>query len=75
MEIVNMGYEVGVFEKPEVRWDQAQLKAMNRCRAWGYSDAQRFGGVQKQCLAYNGYGSCMRMMITVPYQCLGDGDD
>ena len=68
--VVRLSYVVGAFEKPVVDYSQAQQAAMQRCSAWGYSDAQPFGGETSQCQAYNQYG-CVQALITVEYQCMG----
>lgn len=70
--IVNLSYEAGAFETPVIDWDQANAVALKRCEAWGYSAAEAFGGVTKQCQAFNGFGNCIQAFITVPYQCTND---
>ena len=69
---VVLAYEYGVFEQPQPQWDLALVTARERCRAWGYNKAQPFGGGQKQCVAVDGYGSCMRWIVKVTYQCSTD---
>ncbi len=69
--IIEMSYEYGMFEKPQVRWGQGQTTASDRCRAWGYNRAEIFGGATSQCKAYNSYGNCLRYFVTVKYQCIG----
>jgi len=69
--VVNLSYQVGMFEKPEVEWAQGLTTARERCRAWDYADAEAFGGTSSQCQAYNGYGMCVREFITASYQCTG----
>jgi len=67
---VKLAYEFGMFEKPKVDGAAALQAATARCQAWGYTEAEPFGGYQTQCQAYNGYG-CVRTMVTVEYQCKG----
>ena len=69
--IVELSYEYGMFEKPQVQWDQALITARQRCGAWGYQDAEAFGGTTSQCQAYTGYGNCIRFFVTAKYQCIG----
>ncbi len=69
--IVNLSYEVGMFENPVVDMSQADKIARKRCEAWGYTQAEAFGGHTTQCQAYNAYGNCLRAFVTVPYQCTG----
>lgn len=68
--VVELAYEFGDMQVPEVDWVQAQQQAVARCNAWGYTGAERFGGEKRQCTAPSGYG-CMAWQITVPYQCTG----
>lgn len=69
--VVELSFEYGMFEKPEVKWDQGQMTAMDRCKAWGYQSAEAFGGVTSKCQAYNGYGNCLNYFVTAKYQCIG----
>ncbi len=66
---ITVSYEYGVFEQPVVDWTAANRTAKERCKAWHYRNATAFGGTQNQCLAYNGYGSCVRMRVNITYQC------
>jgi len=70
--VVRLSYQYGLFQKPRVQWGRAHATAKARCEAWGYSDAQRFGGEVKHCEARNGYGNCTEVLVTVPYQCTGN---
>ena len=68
--IVRMAFTVGMFEKPVVNGAQAAATARQRCAAWGYSDAEPFGGQTTQCI--NGtYQGCNQWQVTVEYQCTG----
>jgi len=68
--VIALSYEYGMFEKPQINWNQAQTTAATRCEAWGYQSAEAFGGSTSQCQARNGYGNCLRYLVTVKYQCL-----
>lgn len=67
---VSLSFEYGLFQKPVVDWNQANATAAQRCAAWGYSSADRFGGVINRCEQYNQYG-CILTLVTVNYQCTG----
>jgi YecR-like lipoprotein len=67
---VELAYEFPDMANPQVDWNKAQLQAEQRCQAWGYTAAERFGGERRQCNAPSGYG-CMNWQVTVPYQCTG----
>jgi len=68
--IVRLAYEEGMFENVKVDPEQALQTARERCRVWGYTDAQPFGGVIRQCQQTGSYG-CMRSLVTVEFQCTG----
>lgn len=68
---VDLSYEFGAFEKPVVNMAAAQIAAVQRCGAWGYTNAEPFGGEKRQCQGYDGYGNCVRWFVTVTYQCTG----
>lgn len=67
---VKMAYEYGQFEKPQPKWNQAKQSAQQRCKAWGYTRAEKFGGGLSKCVSRNGYG-CVKHRVTVTYQCTG----
>jgi hypothetical protein len=66
---VVLSYQAGAFEVPVIDWDLAQRNAVQRCVAWGYSNAQAFGGSTQNCLQYSGY-SCSKTQFNYTYQCL-----
>jgi len=68
---VKLAYEFGLFEKPRVDAASALVAARQRCQAWGYTEAEPFGGAVTQCQATNGYGNCLRTLVTIEYQCSG----
>lgn len=75
---VTVGYSYNPnTEVPTVNEAQAQNEAIQRCRAWGYHNAEPFGLVSKHCsnMAY-GFGGpvCLEMMVTQQFQCLGQGN-
>lgn len=67
---VELSYQYGQFEQPQVNWNQAKKKALKRCKAWGYGGVEAFGGVTEECQAFDSYGSCVRQFVTKTYQCL-----
>lgn len=65
-------------EIPEASDSQAMAEATRRCKAWGYMLAEPFGLVRTQCqqmipLPFGGM-TCVSMIVTRQYQCLGRGD-
>lgn len=72
--VVEMSYQFGMFESPRVNWGEAQSSAAARCRAWGYTTAEAFGGALNQCQSTNGYGNCIQTLVTMKYQCINPGE-
>jgi len=72
--VVRLSYTVSLFEKPVVDYEQGRTLARQRCAAWGYSDAEPFGGETQQCQQFNNYGNCVQALVTVEYQCTGQPD-
>ena len=67
---VELSYECGSLEAPQVQWEQDLLTARERRAAWGYPDAEAFGGQKSTCQVPGTY-SCLRFFVTVTYQCIG----
>ncbi|EHT8816943.1 hypothetical protein KYT24_004393 [Salmonella enterica] len=65
---VTMSYEYGLFEAPKVDSSQAIAAAAQRCKAWGYTTAEPFGGVTKVCSMQSG-GDCMQYTVNQVFQC------
>ena len=68
--VVRLSFEVGQFEVPKLDEAQAVKVATQRCKTWGYSGAEAFGGVTKQCTS-SGRSGCIETLITKEYQCTG----
>ena len=71
---VTLSYEYGMLESPQEDQGQGTTLASSTCAGWGYSGSQPFGET-RQCNAVNGYGSCIRWMVTRRYQCIGSPHD
>ena len=67
---VELAFEYGAFQKPEVNDAQGVDLAASMCSGWGYTGSQPFAPMSK-CEAVNGYGNCIRFLVTRQYQCLG----
>jgi hypothetical protein len=67
---IDMAYEYGLFQKPEINNDQAQSSANQTCNGWGYTGARPFGAYQQRCV-YMSNSGCLRFQVTVRYQCTG----
>lgn len=66
---LTLSYEYGAFEVPEVNWENAKLKAIDKCKSWGYAGAEFFEAGESHCLSYNMYGSCTRWRVIYKCQC------
>jgi hypothetical protein len=71
--VVRLSYELGEFESPRLNEDQGVQTASQRCRTWGYSGAEAFGGTLRQCTQSGGLGGCSVWTVTKEYQCTGNG--
>lgn len=71
---VDMAYDTAYMVTPVVNYGQAENIAAQKCRVWGYKDAESFGGKVENCYQRNGYGNCLRGQVIVKYQCLGSLD-
>ena len=69
---IELSYDYDQYESPITNPDQGLQTAMSRCRAWGYKDAEAFGGARTSCSMPGGMGGCSRYLVTVKYQCLGN---
>lgn len=69
---VRLSYEFSMFESPVVDEAQAQVLAAQRCAVWGYSGAEAFGGVTRQCTQPSSSG-CQTTLVTKEFQCTGTG--
>jgi len=68
---VKLSYDFGAFQVPRVDPAQGIAAATARCKAWGYTGAEAFGGGTRSCT--NGsMGSCNAFRVTVEYQCTGN---
>ena len=75
---VRVAYEAAVTENVIPNWTAAEINALKRCQAWGYSRVDPFAGVLSQCtefgqgLLVNGAvpGACAKQIIYKDYQCL-----
>ncbi len=65
---VELSYQYGGFQVPDIQWDEALTQAIKRCQSWDYRSAEPFGGQISKCQASNDYG-CTSWVVTVPYQC------
>ena len=74
---LSIQYQAGV--DPVLSNSQAINEATKKCRAWGYTGTDAFGGIKTECSQYytNLVGSVCVGIITVTkeYQCTGQGNE
>ena len=63
--IVELSYEIGEYQDARIDWNRAQAEALQRCQAWGYQNAEKFGGEKRQCQD----SGCNQWFVTINYQC------
>lgn len=65
-------------EIPQTSEAQARDVAVEKCRFWGYTEAEPFGLSKKRCqqMHFQPFVGpvCLEMMVTQTFQCLGRGD-
>lgn len=67
--VVRLAFETSSRDSRGVDWRAADASAAQRCEAWGYSRAERFGAEQRQCRAV-GVVDCNLWAVAVDYQCV-----
>ncbi|MDR2893311.1 MAG: YecR-like lipofamily protein [Deltaproteobacteria bacterium] len=65
--VVELSYEYMVWELPDVDDAQGMQVALARCKSWGYTSAEAFGGDTKEAIDSSSY------RVTKKYQCRGRG--
>lgn len=68
---VKLSYDYGSFQIPKLDAAQGVQDATGRCKAWGYTGAEAFGGATTICIN-SAIGSCNMYRATVEYQCTGN---
>lgn len=69
--VVRLSYEVGSMQTAKLNEQQGIDLATRRCKTWGYTGAEAFGGATRRCNAGSGFG-CDQWVITKEYQCTGE---
>lgn len=73
---VRISYQHGGNVLPPTSEVEAHNLAIARCKTWGYTGAEAFGGTTSQCNQPNRGifgGSCDSWLVTKEYQCTGTG--
>ncbi len=66
---IELSYTIGAFEKPIVDWNSGLQTAIKRCNAWGYNNAESFGGQKRKCASRDMYNNCSLTRVYINYQC------
>lgn len=67
---IRLSYQSTLYEKPILDESQALRLAKTRCKSWGYSSVEAFGGVITQCQQMDAYLGCTESLVTKEYQCI-----
>lgn len=67
--VIYLSTDVGVFSILNVDWEATTQVAAQRCRSWGYRNAQPFGGESISCIYYDINGACNVSRYTYTFQC------
>ena len=67
--VVMLAFETSSRDSRDVDWRAADASAAQRCAAWRYSRAERFGAERRQCRAV-GVVDCNLWAVAVDYQCV-----
>ena len=70
-DTVELSYDYGFRQRPQVNEAQGVELAASTCAGWGYSASQPFGGMLSRCEESDSRGNCVRFLVTRKYQCLG----
>src|SRR5437868_1611912 len=68
---VKLSYQFALLESPQVDPQQGAAAARAKCKAWGYEDAEAFGGQTQVCNNFTSSG-CNSWVVTAEYQCIGN---
>ncbi|APO90297.1 hypothetical protein CEX93_18210 [Xanthomonas euvesicatoria] len=69
--VIALSYERNEFQRPDLSDQQAIQLAEQKCRNWGYKEAEPFGSQSTECLSRRGFGNCGSRRVTVEFQCIG----
>jgi hypothetical protein len=72
LAVARVSYEYTISNEPTLSDAQAFELAQNRCKAWGYSNAEMIPGELRDC-SVEDEGSCGLWKVTREYQCSGEG--
>lgn len=68
--LVDLSYSYGLFERPQVNWEQAELTtATQQCQSWGYQKPSANSEPWKECASTDSRGNCNSHIVTKRYQC------
>lgn len=67
---IKLSYQVSPIELPIIDENRSLTAAAQRCQAWGYENAEKFGGSNTTCTSPSFVG-CALYTITTEYQCTG----
>jgi hypothetical protein len=66
---IKMSYNYGLFERPDVKWNETLDSASAQCKNWGYIDAQQSTSPQTRCTKEDQRGNCISWQVDSLYKC------
>jgi hypothetical protein len=69
--IIEMSFSYGWLEDPEVDIEHAQYEAAQRCKSWGFDEADAFDLPTETCIRMSKKGNCKEFRVTKKFQCIG----
>lgn len=67
---IKLSYQVSPIEFPIIDENKSLTSAVQRCKAWGYENAEKFGGSNTTCTSPS-FAGCALYTVTTEYQCTG----
>jgi len=67
--VIEVSYNYILFENYQVDSEHGKIEAIERCKLWGYSGAESFGGEKTEC-SFQPRSMCQGWKVTTTYQCL-----
>ncbi len=68
--IIELSFNHRMFENYVIDKDKSHATALRKCKIWGFTDTEPFGGTTTSCARYNYANNCVEYKVSIPYQCL-----
>lgn len=75
MGYVYLRYEYSKYDQPEIDWNYARQKLLNKCKAWDYTGMLFDSKGERECIRKNDDGMCVRWRVVHRCECVKDTMD